>query len=228
MEPNGTDLRSAAGPVTILYEDGAVVVCVKPAGFASQRTARGPDMETALTAQTGGVIYPVHRLDTGAAGVMAYAKTAAAAAALSRQIAAGEFGKEYLCLVHGAPEPPEAELTDLLFRDAKKNKSYVVSRSRKGVRTAKLAYRLLGTRETPSGPVSLLRVRLFTGRTHQIRVQFASRELPLLGDGKYGAADNEKMLALFSAKLSFTHPDTGERLTFEQTPPFAEGFARRG
>ncbi len=221
--PRG-EVSEAERPVKILYEDGAIVVCVKPAGLSSQQTETGRDLPAALSAQTGCGVFPVHRLDTAAAGVMVCAKTRAAAVALSRQIAAGGFEKEYLCLVHGVPEAPAAELTDLLFRDAKKNKSYVVARPRKGVKEAKLAYRLLGTEETPAGPVSLLRVRLFTGRTHQIRVQLASRKLPLLGDGKYGAADREKTLALFSAKLSFTHPETGERLTFEQTPSFAEAF----
>lgn len=206
----------------ILFEDGAVIVCVKPAGVSSQKTADGNDLPTLLERETGGPVFPVHRLDTGTAGLMAYAKTQPAAAALSRAIAEGRFTKEYVCRIHGIPAKTAATLEDLLFRDSRKNKSYVVTRPRKGVKPAKLSYRLLRTDQTPQGAVSLLRVRLYTGRTHQIRVQLASRKLPLLGDGKYGAADHEKQLALFSCYLSFPHPVTGESMEFETLPEWAK------
>ncbi|MBQ7687975.1 MAG: RluA family pseudouridine synthase [Clostridia bacterium] len=204
-----------------VFEDAAVIVCIKPAGAASQDDGTDLCMPALLRKKTGcKEIYPVHRLDTGAAGLTVFAKTRAAAAGLSRQAAEGRFRKEYLCAVHGVPEKEADVLEDLLFKDGRKNKTYVVTRERKGVKQAKLSYRTLETVFLPDGPVSVLRVRLFTGRTHQIRVQFASRRLPLLGDGKYGAADHVKNLALFCCSLSFLHPETGEALTFERTTSF--------
>ena len=202
----------------ILWEDEEIIVCVKPAGVLSQAGAAGEvSMITCLAEHTGGTVYPVHRLDRETGGVMVYAKTQSAAAALSRQIAAREFEKEYLALVHGKAAP-EGEMRDLLFRDRTKNKSYVVTRARNGVREARLTYRLL--REIPGGetPLSLVAVTLYTGRTHQIRVQFAHRQMPLLGDKKYGARDRETGLCLWSYRLCFFHPKTGERLSFCAAP----------
>ena len=200
----------------IRFENGAVIVCVKPAGVLSQ-DGPGAAMPALLRAHTGGEIYAVHRLDTAAAGLMVFAKTKAAAAALSAQIAAGQFEKEYLCVIRGRPENDAGVYEDLLFRDAAKNKSYVVSRQRRGVKAASLAYTLAET----AGETSLVRVRLFTGRTHQIRIQFASRGTPLVGDGKYGARDNAPALALFSCGIGFTDPETGKRMLFSADPPDA-------
>ena len=206
--------------ITVLYENSAVLVCLKPPGVLSQE-GPGACMPRLLRERTGGEIYVVHRLDTAAAGLMVFAKTKAAAAALSAGIARGEFTKEYVCLVHGRPAPNEGEYEDLLFRDAKKNKTYVVKRPRAGVKNATLAYALVRSAQTPAGETSLVRVRLFTGRTHQIRVQFASRGMPLAGDGKYGARDNAPALALFSCALGFTDPETGEPVLFSAEPPAA-------
>ena len=154
---------------------------------------------------------------------MVYAKTPTAAAALSRAMTEGSFGKAYYAVVHGRPAADAGEYTDLLYRDAKKNKSYVVKKARRGVREAKLMYETLSHAEdTPYGPAALLRVRLFTGRTHQIRVQFASRGTPLLGDGRYGARDRCPALALFSCALSFPHPDGGRTMSFTLPPPDGE------
>ncbi len=198
----------------LIYTDKNVVVCVKPAGVLSQEGA-GNNMPALLReALCRDEIYPVHRLDTAAAGLMVFALTAKAAAALSAQIAEKRLRKEYFAAVHGAPAAPEGAYEDLLFRDAKKNKTYVVDRPRKGVKQARLTYRTLRTAETPYGPGSLVRVRLETGRTHQIRVQFAARGTPLFGDGKYGARDNAPALALLSCGLGFTLPDTGEEVSF--------------
>lgn len=203
----------------LLYTDESIVICLKPAGTASQESA-GPNMPALLREALGTAeIYPVHRLDTAAAGAMVFARTKAAAAALSRQIAENTFIKEYYAAVHGQPAPPAGEYTDLLFKDAKKNKSYVVNAPRRGVREAKLAYTSLGTAETPRGPLTLVRVRLFTGRTHQIRVQFAHRGMPLAGDGKYGAKDNAPALALYSCRLAFAHPVTGQAMDFRLPLP---------
>ncbi len=199
----------------ILYEDPSVIVCIKPRGVSSQADKNGGEsMITLLQAHTGGEIYPVHRLDKETGGVMVYAKTKKAAAALSRDIAEHKFHKEYLALVHGVPEKSEDTLFDLLFHDRAKNKSYAVKRERSGVKKAELEYKLLETKEIKGEKYSLLRVVLHTGRTHQIRVQFASRKMPLSGDRKYGAKDTCKKLGLLSAKLKFTHPETGEEMDF--------------
>lgn len=210
--------REKVCALDLLYEDASLAVCFKPAGVAAQESA-GVNLPALLRAACGCEVYPVHRLDLPACGVMVFAKTPAAAAALGRQFSAGAVEKEYLCAVHGVPAQPSATLEDLLFRDGKKNKTYVVDRLRKGVKPASLDYWLVQTAQTEAGAFSLLRVRLHTGRTHQIRAQFASRGLPLAGDGKYGAADRIKALALCSCRLVFRHPETGALLHFSVRPP---------
>ena len=205
----------------ILYEDPSVIVCIKPVGISSQADKNGGEsMVTILSEHTGGEIYPVHRLDKETGGVMVYAKTKKAAAALSRDIAEHKFHKEYLALVHGVPEKSEDTLFDLLFHDRAKNKSYAVKRERSGVKKAELEYKLLETKEIKGEKYSLLRVVLHTGRTHQIRVQFASRKMPLSGDRKYGAKDSFKALGLWANKLKFTHSETGESLEFSAEADF--------
>lgn len=199
----------------ILYEDTAVIVCIKPRGILSQADKNGGEsMITRLSEHTGGEIYPVHRLDKETGGVMVYAKTQKAAAKLSRDISEHRFYKEYLALVHGVPEENSGTLCDLLFHDRAKNKSYVVKRERAGVKKAELYYEVLETKEKDGEKFSLLRVVLHTGRTHQIRVQLAHRKMPLSGDRKYGAKDAFENLGLLSAKLKFTHPETGEEMEF--------------
>ncbi len=210
--------------MTVLHSDAQVTVCVKPVGAGSET-----DMPELLCAAGAGPALCVHRLDTAVGGVMVYAKSQKAAAALSREIAAGGMEKTYLAVCAGAPEPSEGEMRDLLFKDSHANKSYVVKRERRGVRRARLEYELLETLGEGEGRRSLVRVRLQTGRSHQIRVQFASRKMPLLGDGKYGSRMGGG-IALWSHSLSFTHPGTGERVSFTAPPPerepwnaFAEG-----
>ena len=198
--------------IKTLFEDAHIVVCVKPAGVLSQEAPGKANMVTLLREATGSEIFPVHRLDREVGGVMVYAKTRAAAASLSRQIAEHTFEKTYLARVHGVPDPPQGEWEDLLFKDSAKNKVFAVKRERKGVKKAKLAYEVLSADENGN---ALVRVKLFTGRTHQIRVQFASRKHPLLGDGKYGARDGEPRLQLQSAAIAFDHPVTGERMHWE-------------
>ena len=200
----------------ILYADAAVAVVVKPAGVLSQGDAEDA-MPALLQKQLGGTIFPVHRLDQPTGGVMVYARTQDAAAKLSAQMQSEAFGKEYLAVLDGTPEPEEGELHDLLFFDRQKGKSYAVRRKRAGVKDARLAYRVLAQAEG----LTLVRVRLFTGRTHQIRVQFSSRGWPLTGDGKYGSRNNRCAPALWSAELHFAHPVTGETLTFRSQPPEA-------
>lgn len=206
--------------MNILFEDAVILVCEKPVGVSAQYADGKTDLPALLAAETGArEIFPVHRLDTATGGVMAFAKTKLAAASMSRQLQTGDFRKEYLCVTHGAPTPPSGTMEDLLFHDRIKNKTYVVKRARKGVKTAKLSYETLARAEMDGALYSLLGVTLFTGRTHQIRVQFASRALPLLGDGKYGARDGFSVPALFCARLMFSHPETGAPLAFSLTPP---------
>ena len=203
--------------IDILYKDNALVVCVKPVGVLSQCDGE-EDMVALLKKQMGGEIYPLHRLDRHVGGVMAFARNAGTAAALSAQIQRGGFVKRYLAVVSGLPQPQTGEMRDLLFKDSRIGKSYVVNRPRKGTKEARLAYRTLGSAEGKS----LVLIRLFTGRTHQIRVQFASRQMPLLGDGKYGSRDKGCDIALWSHRLTFKHPTSGEPLEFSTLPDVSE------
>ena len=202
----------------IVYADDAVTVVNKPAGMPSEPDGTGRDVIAAVREETGAECRLVHRLDRGTAGLMVVANTRKAAAALSAAIAEGRLEKTYLAAVGGIPEPSEGEMKDLLFRDAGKNRSYVVKRMRKGVREARLTYHALDSAETDFGPVTLVAVTLDTGRTHQIRVQFASRGMPLMGDGRYGSRCRGPAPALFSAGLRFPHPTSGEMMEFRAVP----------
>lgn len=196
-------------PIRILYENQAFAVCLKPRNVLSQAGKPGEiSMIDLLKEQLGSEIYPVHRLDRQVGGVMVYAKTQESAAYFSREIQQGNLKKEYLAVVHGAPEANSGEMQDLLLHDARKNKSFVVNRMRGGVKKARLSYAVLERAEDRT----LVQVRLFTGRTHQIRVQFASRKLPLIGDGRYGGGSGE--LALWSVRLTFRY--RGKELCFTE------------
>ena len=200
----------------ILFESKELAVCVKPVGVSSQ----GEDaaaMPQLLSAQLGGTFFPIHRLDTQTGGVMVYARTQKAAAQLSAAVQKNLLRKEYLAVTEGVPAEKNGTLTDLLFHDRTKNKTYVVARRRAGVKEAVLDYDVLQTAAEGEKAYSLVHVRLHTGRTHQIRVQFSSRALPLLGDGKYGSKDNRCSAALWACRLSF--PWEGENLTFSCPPP---------
>ena len=208
----------------VLYEDRHMLIVVKPAGVLAESEGKGgslPELVSGYLNSKGedSAVFTVHRLDRDVGGLTALAKNAAAAGKLSAQIAAGEAVKEYLAVLRGVPEQSEATLTDLLFRDAKKGKTYVVDRMRKGVREASLEYKLLQTVETESGALSLVRVRLHTGRTHQIRVQFASRGLPLVGDGRYGSGDGGERPALFAFHLWMKQPFKHKKAEAFALPP---------
>ena len=194
----------------IIFEDNNIVVAIKPVGIDSEH-----EMVDALKEVTNAEIYTVHRLDKAVGGVMVYAKNKRAAANLSSLIQDGSMIKEYVAMVHGTP-PKSDTLEDFLFKDSRKNKVFVVKRERKGVKHAKLEYKVLSQNEDSS----LVRVRLYTGRSHQIRVQFASRKFPLVGDHKYGARDDEKHPMLYSCSLTF--PYKNETKKFEHLPEWAE------
>jgi len=207
----------------ILYEDKHILVAVKPAGWLSE-PGGGKSFPDALSAHLQGQgkpgeIFTVHRLDKVVGGVMVFARTGKAASVLTQAIAQRTVEKEYLAVLRGVPEKESDTLEDLLFRDASKNKTFVVKRMRKGVRDASLTYWLLGTAEREGQLLSLVRVALHTGRTHQIRVQFSSRSLPLLGDIRYGSKDKNCETALWSRRLRFLHPITGKEIEFCQLPP---------
>jgi len=203
----------------IIFQDEHIIVCIKPESIISQsESARRETMISLLKSETKGEIFPVHRLDKQTAGLMVFAKTKAAAAFLSAEITSGNFKKEYLSLVHGKPQEESAVLKDLLFKDSTKNKSYVVKRERKGVKKASLEYELINTISIENKEFSIVKVLLHTGRTHQIRVQFASRGLPLVGDRKYGAQDSFDSLGLWSYSLTFHPPETKEEISFKSEP----------
>ncbi len=200
--------------MNILYEDAQIVVAVKPARVLSTDEPGGmPELlRQALGTQD---FRTVHRLDRVVSGLMVLARTPAAASELSRQIRENAFQKEYLAVIHGCPEESEGTLRDLLLRDKARKMTFVTDTPQKGALEACLHYRLLHT----TGAMSRVRIRLETGRTHQIRVQFSSRGLPLLGERKYAVLEDPCEIALWSYRLAFCHPGTGQPMEFSLEPP---------
>ena len=194
--------------LNLLYTCREFVVCVKPVGVSSEDGEHS--LPALLRQKLGGEIFPIHRLDLNVGGVMVYARTRAAAAMLSKAVQDGAMVKEYRAMVHGTP-PQQGDWEDLLWKDSRQNKVFVVKRMRKGVKPARLEF----TRLT-AGESSLVHIRLHTGRSHQIRVQFASRGFPLVGDHKYGAKDSASAPMLFSCRVSF--PWQGKLLSYEAFP----------
>jgi len=210
----------------ILYEDAHLIVCLKPAGVLSEAQGlpamiarhRDPDAPEDRLPYVG----TVHRLDREVSGVMVYAYTAEAAAALSAMAADGRMQKEYIAVLCGEPEEA-GSLKDLLFHDRVRNKTYVVDRKRRGVKEASLSYRILARARTEQGMRSLALICLHTGRTHQIRIQFGSRKFPVVGDPRYGGGKGK--MALFSRRLSFPHPASGKMMSFEALPVRIDAWA---
>ncbi len=198
----------------IRYLDDDLIVCIKPAGVLSTDEPGGlPDL---LRQELGtDAVLTVHRLDRVVSGLMVLARSKPAAAELGRQIMARTFEKDYLAALHGAPAAEQGTLTDLLGRDKARKMTFVAAEPARGVQEAVLDYQLLAR----AGDLSLVRVELRTGRTHQIRVQFASRGLPLVGERKYAILEDACPLALWSHRLAFDHPTTGKRLEFSALPP---------
>lgn len=209
-EKTGIAAEHERTTMDILYTDKYLSVCIKPRGVDSE--AGG--MPELLKQQLGKDTYCVHRLDKAVSGVMVYAHSAQAAAKLTAQLGSGELEKTYIAVIPGVPEYECGAMDDLLFKDASKNRSYVVKRMRRGVRTAHLDYITVQAADE----LSLQKIKLGTGRSHQIRVQYSSRRLPLLGDVKYGSAEKRCHIALFSHVLAFRHPATGEKMSFSALP----------
>ena len=211
----------------ILYEDKEILVCRKPAGMPVQAAGIGTmDMESALKnylAQKipGKVPYLgiVHRLDQPVEGILVFAKTPGAAGSLSKQIMAGGAGQYYLAVVEGKPERSEGTLTDYLKKNGRANMSQAVPENTPGAKKAVLHYRILDQKEINGKVRTLLRIRLETGRHHQIRVQLSHAGYPLLGDRKYNpSGEKGKSLGLCSCGLEFKHPKTGRLMKFETEP----------
>ena len=193
----------------ILYSDRDLAVCIKPVGLDSEA-----EVPAELKKALGGEIFPIHRLDKNVGGVMVFARTKEAAAALSKAVQEGQMVKEYVAMVHGTP-PETGDWEDFLFKDSRKNKVFAVKKERKGVKYARLEFHRLTASET-----SLVHIRLHTGRSHQIRVQFASRKMPLYGDSRYGGVKG-KDLGLWSHCLTLPHPITNATLSAESKPDWS-------
>ena len=209
----------------ILYEDKYLIVCEKPVGVESQVSSKNKsDMPTLLSEYRrdkgeDGYIGVVHRLDTATGGAMIYSKREDMTGKLSALVQSADYSQIYLAVVHGEPKEKEGEMRDLLYHDKMKNKSFVCVKKRVGVKEAILNYKVQDTFINESGmKMSLVEIELVTGRTHQIRVQFASRKMPLVGDGKYGSRDNKAICALWSHKVKFTHPITKKLIEAESCP----------
>lgn len=202
----------------ILYQDEHIVAVRKEAGMLSEEAQTEDSLPFILKQELKTEIFTLHRLDKPVGGVIIYAKTKKAAAAFSQLISSDGLSKKYLAVLDAIPEKESDELSDYLFKDSRKNKVFVVKKMRKGVKEAKLFYETIAQ----SGNHALVEIELMTGRSHQIRVQFASRKMPLTGDGKYGSRDNRCNVSLFSHSISFIHPFTKENMTFSAEPDYSQ------
>lgn len=202
--------------LNVLYADNDIFVCIKPARVLSTDEPGGlPALVRMSLGDTTADVRTVHRLDRVVSGVMVLARNAGAASELSRQIREDVFEKEYLAVLHGCPAERDGTLTDLLYRDKARRMTMVASEPAKGVQEAILDYSVINSRED----MSRVKVLLRTGRTHQIRVQFASRGMPLVGERKYCTLEDPCEIALWSHRIAFLHPATGERVEFFHEPP---------
>ena len=200
----------------IIYQDKDIIVCVKPAGVLSTDEPGGvPELVRHALGDPNANVRTVHRLDQTVSGLMVLARRSKAASELSRQIREDGFEKEYVAVIHGTPSKDQDQLRDLLLRNKQERKTYIVTEPGKDVQEAILDYRVLNRAEE----LSRVRIRLHTGRTHQIRVQFSGRGWPLVGDRKYGNPEEECNIALWSYRLAFHHPYSGQPMEFILEPP---------
>ena len=213
-------MRSDLETPEILLKNKNVIVCVKPSGLVSEDAERDslPRILSEILKEQdeNDDIYTVHRLDKAVGGVMVYARDSKTAASLTAQIGDKRFQKYYLAVLDGMPANSEGRLVDLLYHDKSKNKTYVVKKERRGVREAILEYRVVDVSEEQGK--ALVFVKLITGRTHQIRAQFSSRKLPLCGDRRYGSAERECDIALWSTALEFVSADK-KSVRIRKAPP---------
>ena len=202
----------------IIYQDKDILVCVKPAGVLSTDEPGGlPELIRQALGDPNANVRTVHRLDRTVSGLMVLARRSKAASELSRQIREGEFGKEYMAVCHGDLQDDHGEFRDLLLRNKQERKTYIVPETGKDVQEAILEYWVMNRAEK----MSRVRIRLHTGRTHQIRAQFSGRGLPLVGDKKYGMPEDDCQIALWSCRLTFKHPYSGKPMEFQLDPPDA-------
>ena len=206
----------------ILYNDKDITVALKEPSLLSQAEPTGNNIisklnEYYIASGDASEAFPIHRLDRGVGGVMVFAKHQKSAAVLSKAVAERTLDKEYLAVIIGAPEESEGIYKDLLFKDSSKNRSFVVNRKRAGVREASLEYKVIDRAEFDGEQLTLVLIKLHTGRTHQIRVQFSSRKTPLFGDKKYGGRGNGG-IGLWSYRLTLTHPSSGKREVYSKLP----------
>ena len=202
--------------IRFLYADESLLVCEKPVGVSSE----SPGLPDLIQEQEGFPVFPVHRLDQTTGGAMMLARSPAACAALQRQFQEDLVIKEYLAVVSGVPETDSGLFSDLLYHDQRSNKTFVVDKPRKGVKEAFCSWTVVETTEGAQGALSLIRIRLHSGRTHQIRVQFASRKMPLVGDRRYGSRIKTHAPALWSARLCFSRPfSDGGMIDVFSSPP---------
>lgn len=202
----------------LIYQDRDIIVCVKPPRVLSTDEPGGvPELVRIALNNPQANVRTVHRLDRVVSGLMVLARNAKAAAELSRQIREDEFEKEYLAVIHGRPESDNGTFRDLLLRNKQERKTYIVTEPGKDVQEAILDYQVLAKAED----LSRVRIQLRTGRTHQIRAQFSGRGLPLVGDRKYSLLEDNCEIALWSYRLAFRHPYSGEPMEFVLEPPEA-------
>lgn len=211
----------------ILYEDKYLILCKKEIGECSQLTC-GEGVESLpkllseyrILRHEDGYIGLVHRLDVTTGGIMLFSKDKNITGRLCTLVSSGEYKKTYLAVVTSCPETDSGEMSDLLYHDRQKNKTYVVERQRQGVKPALLRYSVSDRAlDSKGADISLLQIQLMTGRTHQIRAQLSSRGMPLLGDGKYGSREKGCSIALWSYRAEFIHPVSGERISVMCDPP---------
>ncbi len=210
--------------IKVLFQDKFIVVCEKPINILSERqTNTKRTMPDILKKMTGAYeIDTIHRLDKMVGGAMVYSKSRKATATLSAAVRDRKITKEYLAVVHGCPEPSQGEMRDILFKDSAKNKSFVIKTMRRGAKDALLEYETIATKQTDMGVLSLIKIRLHTGRTHQIRVQFSSRKMPLVYDTKYGSPEKGGNIALWSHHLCFSHPIRRGTVDEYSVPPLSQ------
>lgn len=208
-----------------LYDDKFIVVCVKPVGVLSETFNREKNMPELIKRQTGAYkIDVIHRLDRNVGGVMVYSKNSKATLKLAKMMASHSFEKEYLAVIEGEISG-SGSMEDYLVKDKKNCKVYVADKNKKGAKYARLDYTVL----CQKNGLSLVKIKLYTGRTHQIRVQLSSRGFYILGDTKYGnqnTKDNGKTpIALFSYRLSFLHPLSNKTINCVDLPPTNSAFS---